>query len=200
MRNSTTRNLLLLQNNIRPLHEILRYLSKERFQDITSEMVESIIDHLSPDDLIYGSHITLIQVSSKDLRITFKAHFNVDETSALIRADLNFSPTKDYDVSLTNDLFKEYCNLVAGGLCQYFLSVNILAGLSLPLATSGIDEIFHSDQLRDFTLTDYWILQGEKFKFTCTVLVDVLNDDLKGCFSFNEEFFKSSEINSIDIL
>ncbi|RZA16690.1 MAG: hypothetical protein EOP10_24135, partial [Proteobacteria bacterium] len=62
------------------LQALLRSLSKLRFENISGRKVDLVKDHPNPDYFVYGSHQTVIQIASKDLRITFKSHFTVSNT------------------------------------------------------------------------------------------------------------------------
>src|SRR6476620_9386383 len=65
------------------LYTMIRELSKKRFADITARRDVVVEDHDHPDDFIYGSHLTVIQIAAKDLRITYKSHFNLSDVKAL---------------------------------------------------------------------------------------------------------------------
>ncbi|RZA24774.1 MAG: hypothetical protein EOP10_08895 [Proteobacteria bacterium] len=151
------------------LQALLRSLSKLRFENISGRTVDLVKDHPNPDDFVYGSHQTVIQIASKDLRITFKSHFTVSNTQTLLKKKLVKGALKPL-----YDLFMEYSNLVAGGVSQQLHASDIVSGISLPMATSGFDELIASDVLRSTSYFDYWMICGEGFCFTCTAMVDIL--------------------------
>lgn len=178
--------LLLLKDKNRHLYDLIRYLSRQRFSDISSRPVTAVNDHQHPDDFVYGSHQTVIQIASRELRITFKSHFKLANTKGLVERKASMERSARQIQKATYDLFMEYSNLVAGGISQQLYANGIVAGISLPMATSGFDELIASDQLRPTSYFDYWRIHGEDFQFTCTVCVDILSEEwLKG-FRFEE--------------
>lgn len=188
----STPRLLLLKNKNRHLYDLIRYLSKQRFTDISARPVTDVRDHPQPDDFVYGSHQTVIQIASRDLRITFKSHFKLGNTRVLTERGRENNKNRGQPAEksarhlqkLTYDLFMEYSNLVAGGISQHLHANGIVAGISLPMATSGFDELISSDELRETSYFDYWIIAGEEYQFTCTVCVDLLTEDWLKTFRF----------------
>ncbi|RZA17852.1 MAG: hypothetical protein EOP10_22005 [Proteobacteria bacterium] len=85
------------------------------------------------------------------------------------------------------DLFMEYSNLVAGGVSQQLHASEIVSGISLPMATSGFDELIASDAVRSTSFFDYWMICGEGFSFTCTAIVDILEGAKLDGLNFKEE-------------
>ncbi|MBC7660055.1 MAG: hypothetical protein H7249_10130 [Chitinophagaceae bacterium] len=187
----------LLRNKSRGLYELLQHLSKERFGAITQRSSILVKDHPNPGDFVYGSHLTVIQIASRELRITFKSHFTLSETQALTQKGSD-ARTLARVLESTQDLFMEYSNLVAGGLKKELHLRSIAAGISLPLATSGFDELIASDVVRPSTFLDYWIVCGKDFQFTCSVAVDFLDETWLLAFSFEEKEDKAA--GSLEIL
>lgn len=163
---------------------LLRSLSKARFENISGRKIFETLDHPHPDDYVYGSHQTLIQIAAKDLRVTFKSHFALTHTENLIRKTKN--PKKSRQKAIY-DLFMEYSNLVAGGLSQRLHSGGIVSGISLPMATTGFDELLASDSVKGTSYFDYWLVKGDGFSFTCTAQVDLLSDAWLKDFVFSED-------------
>jgi hypothetical protein len=166
------------------LQAFLRSLSKFRFESLSQKTVERVVDHPNPDGFLYGSHQTIIQVASKDLRITFKSHFTVASTIAILKEKRASHPRK-----ALHDLFMEYSNLVAGGISQQLHDNGVICGISLPIATGGFDELIASDVLGETSYFDYWLVGGETFAFTCTVVVDLLDDIRLESLRFSNEGF-----------
>jgi hypothetical protein len=168
------------------LYAMIRELSRKRFSDITARRDLVIEDHEHPDDFIYGSHLTVIQIAAKDLRITFKSHFNLSDVKALTQRRNSPERSLDQILKSSYDLFKEYNNLVAGGIAQQLHSCGIVAGISLPIATSGFDELISSDEIRASRLYDFWIVRGEGFHFTCSVYAEIFETDLLDLFVYGD--------------
>lgn len=176
--------LAYLKDHHRDLYAMIREISRRRFADITARRDLLIDDHDHPDDFIYGSHLTMIQMAAKDLRITFKSHFNISDVAALTRRRHGPDRSSNQILKSTYDLFKEYSNLVAGGITQQMHSCGIVAGISLPIATSGFDEIISSDELRMTRLYDFWRVSGENFQFTCSASVEIFETELLDLFVY----------------
>lgn len=107
--------------------------------------------------------MALIFVAGPDLRITFKIHFDDDMISVL-----NIDETGDEkkDKESLQDACKELANLI-GGQAKLFLEGNDFAvGLSLPISTSGFDEVFFRIQRSKFltqTENRKIVARGETF-------------------------------------
>jgi hypothetical protein len=168
------------------LYTMIRELSRKRFADITARRDLTIEDHESPDDFIYGSHLTVIQIAAKDLRLTFKSHFTLTDVKALTQRKNAPDRTPEQILKSSYDLFKEYSNLVAGGITQQLHSCGIVAGISLPIATSGFDELISSDELRLSRLYDFWKIRGEGFHFTCSVYAEIFETELLHLFIYGD--------------
>ncbi|WP_141733662.1 hypothetical protein [Oligoflexus tunisiensis] len=179
-------SLAYLKDAHQHLYTMIRELSRKRFADITARRDLVIEEHERPDDFIYGSHLTVIQIAAKDLRITYKSHFNLTDVMALTQR--KGAPERSHEQILKSsyDLFKEYNNLVAGGITQQLHSCGIVAGISLPIATSGFDELISSDEVRGSRLYDFWRVRGEGFHFTCSVYAEIFETELLDLFVYGE--------------
>lgn len=179
-------SLAYLKDAHQHLYTMIRELSRKRFADITARRDLVIEEHEHPDDFIYGSHLTVIQIAAKDLRITYKSHFNLSDVMALTQR--KGAPERSHEQILKSsyDLFKEYNNLVAGGITQQLHSCGIVAGISLPIATSGFDELISSDEVRTSRLYDFWRIRGEGFHFTCSVYAEIFETELLDLFVYGD--------------
>lgn len=191
--------LLFLKDKNKALYDLIRFLSEQRFSDISGRPVLEIKDHETPDDFVYGSHQTVIQIASRDLRITFKSHFKLEDARRLTDRKKPLERNMKQVQKSTYDLFMEYSNLVAGGISQHLHANGIVAGISLPMATSGFDELISSDSIKPTSYFDYWRVLAEDFHFTCTVCVDILNEQRLGTLSF-EKPETSEDDSGLEIL
>lgn len=182
----STHDLALLKDTNVHIYTMLRELSKKRFADITARRELTLEDHEHPDDFIYGSHLTVIQIAAKDLRLTFKSHFNLNDVRILTQRRGGPERSLDQILKSSYDLFKEYNNLVAGGITQQLHSCGVVAGISLPIATSGLDELISSDEVRGSRLYDFWRIKGEGFQFTCSVYAEIFETDLLDLFVYGD--------------
>lgn len=188
--------LPLLRDAHPPLQRMIRALSRQRFEDISAEPDLRIEEHEHPDDFIYGSHLTVIQIAAKDLRLTFKSHFNLSDIARLTAR----AKTPAQVLGSAYDLFKEYSNLVAGGISQQLHACGIVAGISLPLATSGFDELIASDELRLGRHYDFWQVKSAHLKFVCSAYAEIFEDNLLGKFTFDENSLQGSEGGDVELL
>ncbi len=171
-------HLARLKDHHAPLHLLLRKLSQRRFVDFTGRTDIHLAEVKVEDDFIYGAHVSIIQLAARDLRLTFKAHFNLSEVETLtLRKNAGTRTNKELRRS-TYDLFREYTNLVAGAMAKQFQGDGVLAGISLPLATSGFNEVIASDELLPHRLVDYWTIRGSDFEFICSIHLDILRPDV----------------------
>ena len=168
------------------LQHLLRSLAQRRFVDFTARH-ECLLDDLPEiDDFIYGAHVSLIQIAARDLRLTFKAHFNMLEVAALTARKNGLTRTPEQVQRSTYDLFREYTNLVAGAMAKQFQSCGVLAGISLPLATSGFNEVISSDELQDQRMVDFWVMRSSDFRFICSVHLDILRPEVLSLLSVDD--------------
>lgn len=126
-------------------------------------------------EIVYGDRMSLVFVAGPSLRILFKVHYD----SSLARA-LKMAP-KESDLRIsdqfTAQIMQEYANLVAGRCKSMLDERDIETGLSLPLTTGGIDEIFFrnlksSPYMRDVS----WVLKPENHpvKMTISCSIEIL--------------------------
>ncbi len=179
-------SLAFLKDAHEHLYTMIRELSRKRFADITARRDLMIEDHDHPDDFIYGSHLTVIQIAAKDLRITFKSHFNLSDVMTLTQRRGAPERSQEQILKSSYDLFKEYNNLVAGGITQQLHSCGVVAGISLPIATSGFDELISSDEVRASRLYDFWKIQAEGFQFICSVYAEIFETELLDLFVYGD--------------
>lgn len=173
----------LLRDHQPDLQGMIRAYSLTRFMAIARLRDFTLKEHDAIDSYVYGSHQAMLLVASKDLKVTFKAHFNVrDLTIPSLKAEAAGEAAKL--MRLTQDFFREYANLVAGGIKQQLQSCGIICGISLPIVTSGYDEMIFSDTLRKTRLYDFWKIRSATSEFTCTAHVDVFDSTRLATYSF----------------
>ncbi len=122
------------------------------------------------DDFCYGSHMSIIMVAGKDLRILYKVHFKVKDFMGEFHGISNKVQLFDY--------FREYCNLMAGSIKKDLRAQNYVCGISLPTITSGYDEILFSDPIRDERYIDCFAIGSDTRRFVVTVQIETNNLEL----------------------
>jgi hypothetical protein len=114
--------------------------------------------------MVYAPKMALILIAGKDFRLTLKAHYKPKTFSQYMNKQI----TRDR----VNDMFREYCNLVAGAIKQPLISEGIICGISLPTVTSGYDELVFSDRFRGAKLKECFEVGKEQAKVVITLNVE----------------------------
>lgn len=177
----------MLKDTYPELQNMIRELSRRRFTDISNRSELELSDSLSPDDFIYGAHLTVIQLAAKDLRLTFKTHFNLSDVKVLTQRQSSGERSSEQIMKSSYDLFKEYSNLVAGGIAQQLHDSGTVAGISLPIATSGFNEIISSDLPRPQSYNDYWDIKGQDFSFSCSIFIEIFGTEALDQLVYNDK-------------
>jgi CheY-specific phosphatase CheX len=99
---------------------------------------------------VHGNWMGLILVSGKDMRVTYKVHFNVKDVKVILAEMLGKDPS-EISVGLSLDFIKEFCNLTAGNIKQVLeeQAEPIATGISLPIVTKGFDDLFYQPSTKD---------------------------------------------------
>ena len=126
-----------------------------------------LIDHPYPDDYMYGDDLTIIQLISSQLNMTFKVHYNFAQNRGLLSQSTRSKSEASSERYLT-DLFKEYSNVVLGEMCKQLAHNSIYAEISLPLDTWGLEELISANKQLPSTYYDYFQISGEGFCFSAT--------------------------------
>ncbi|RYZ92884.1 MAG: hypothetical protein EOP06_02820 [Proteobacteria bacterium] len=172
------------------IYLMLTDMAKMRLSAMSTEIdLQKIemIEHPVPDDYIYGSTITLLQIAAKDLRFTVKVHFNISDVLLIppIKKMKNRSPERELTAAL--DFFQEYCNLLGGAISTQIQNEGIVAGLSLPLSSSGFDEYIDSERLSDRRWNEYFQVFYPGFKFVLTSHIELSEVNLLSKFKYIPE-------------
>lgn len=120
----------------------------------------------SSEGRIFANWMSIILISGKSLRITFKTHFNHKDAKRLVASNPGRA---EITPNQTIDLIKEFCNLTAGYTKQIFRECDHSLGISLPLCTRGFYEIFSTKN----KITDYyvWTLDFPEVQLICSALI-----------------------------
>ncbi|MBF0361526.1 MAG: chemotaxis protein CheX [Oligoflexia bacterium] len=175
------------------LIQIARDVSLDRF---SSHMgAQSAIIQDTEDgciNKIRSFHTSTIIISGKDIRMTFKIHFDSDTAIYFASRCFKKDPT-DYPQTKAIDFFKEYVNLVAGRIKKIFHGQNIPVGISLPIVTRGFDEIFFSgaDKSDEYISNTWGIKENEEIVY-CTCVVDSFNKQMVKELKYPEENQKTT--------
>ena len=132
----------------------------------------------SPQDHRVGQvltrYIATVLLTSGDIRMVFKVHFDPDPIRSYRQAR-GVSEDKLDDEQLI-DFMKELGNQMAGRVCRVFDAHHISMGMSVPLCTRGIYEIYADYQTKSGTVTqfgDFWRLEGAFQAIYCSCCVEL---------------------------
>lgn len=127
------------------------------------------------DRRVFGHYMSLILVAGRAAKITFKLHFMSEDMVALMSRSLGESPEAITDERVI-DFAKEFCNQFAGGIKQKFEgSGGIRLGISLPVATTGFDEVFYPrPKAGPDTLASAWVVTTGLASVTFSIVVELL--------------------------
>jgi CheY-specific phosphatase CheX len=124
---------------------------------------------------VHANWMALILISGNDVRVTFKAHFNISELRLVMIDSMGMSSDEVSD-ALVLDYMKEYCNLTAGLIKQVFEENDVSVGISLPVVTRGFDEIFYK-AINKNEIQENWELLVNGQKVICTPCINIFNPD-----------------------
>jgi hypothetical protein len=124
---------------------------------------------------VLKTHIVMVLLTCAELRIAFKVHFNYAQVRSYRRAH-GHSDEKMSDKQIV-DFMKELCNRMGGQVCRVFDARNMGMGMSVPLATRGIYEIYADYQSKEGASTrfgDFWSLDGSFEDLYCSCYVELM--------------------------
>ena len=152
---------------------MIRHYARVRFAALAPDAGELGVTPLAPGKLVHGAMQAIILLAGQDIRLSFKVHFNrVDLTDLLRQRGASSGEAAEQRATLL-DFFREYVNLTAGGVNGELQRRAIDCGISLPVTTSGFDELFFSERLAPTCLTDGWTMQAPGLSFVCTSALDL---------------------------
>lgn len=156
--------------------ELCRHTAVQRLTYL-SRVDWDLIEHDAWDQLVFASHMAVITVAGKDLKIFFKAHFR---PSGMAKSVSNCTDTRR-----CVDFLNEFANLFAGGIKQILLEQKLICGISLPTVLSGFDEIIFSDKIRPHRYLDCFKLKNQDTEIFITVSTDIMStfvfDNIQNC-------------------
>lgn len=173
------------------LSKMTRSYCVNRFQSISGVIKPEISEAPNPDDFVYGTKQVVIIIAGNEVKITLKIHFMEKDVKKLLLRLEKDVVNQSSDQDLIYDRFKEYANLVAGAIKTQLEVSGMICGISLPILSSGFDEIVTSDRLRSRSFYDYFIISNTDVKFTVTLAVDAISPDFLNNYTFNPSEDKS---------
>lgn len=144
--------------------ELSRNVALDRFALSASKPTARIEELADWDRLTYGSKMSLITAAGKDFKFVFKVHF-FPKKFTKVASDFN-------SMKLVLDFFREYCNLVAGAIKEVLMAKGLICGISLPIVTSGDDEMIFSDKIKTERVYDYFRIHVDGFDLVVSSTTD----------------------------
>jgi len=128
--------------------------------------------------------------------MVFKVHFNPDQ----IRGWRKRKGAADEDLHDRQliDFMKELTNQMAGRLCRVCDAHGIAVGMSVPLCTRGIHEIYADYQTRTGAVTkfgDFWRLDGAFDAIYCSCYVELTSREGFPELSCSDESSSEGELD-----
>lgn len=188
------------QANVDNLQELLRSASVIQASQYFDGQPVTLIPAPSDHQLgqVLARYIAMVLLTCDELRIVFKVHFNPEQ----IRAYRQGKGAVDADLSDKQlvDFMKELSNQMGGRVCRIFDANQISMGMSVPLCTRGIYEIYADYQTKAGAITkfgDFWRLEGPFDSIYCSCYVELLTkNDLSGIKAEDE----AAEEGELDFL
>lgn len=184
--------------NVDNLRELLRNASViQASQYFNGQNVDLVP---SPPDLKLGQvlsrYIAMVLLTCNELRIVFKVHFNPEQ----IRAYRQARGTAEEDLSDKQliDFMKELSNQMGGRVCRIFDAHKIAIGMSVPLCTRGIYEIYADYQSKSGAITkfgDFWQLDGPFQTIYCSCFVELMGKDDFSTIKAADEVAEEGELD-----
>ncbi|TAK94054.1 MAG: hypothetical protein EPO09_10680 [Aquabacterium sp.] len=166
--------------NVDNLRELLRNASviqaSQYFNGQDVQVIPSPPDHKLGQ--VLSRYIAMVLLTSNELRIVFKVHFNPEQIRTYRQA--RGASADDLSDKQLIDFMKELSNQMGGRVCRIFDAHQIAIGMSVPLCTRGIYEIYADYQPKSGAITkfgDFWQLNGPFDTIYCSCFVELMGKD-----------------------
>lgn len=141
-------------------------------------------------------YMAMVILNSHDLRIALKLHFDLEHMQQYRQAC--GASGDELDPSRVIDYLKELSNQVGGRLCRAFDACQLPMGMSVPLCTRGIYEIYADYSERNGAVIkggDLWRLSGSFGTLYCTCYCEVPPGADYAAISCNDDSADAGELD-----
>ena len=139
-----------------PINKIIREIAVSSFNEFTG--CEGKVEGVDrQDDFVYGFLMTIILTHCDSFDSMFKVHFSVKDAVSITKEATGLDE-EDVSEEEAVDFIKEYTNMFAGHFVGDLAQRGIRADISIPVTTSGFDEVTFTDTFYDDEDRDYWKL------------------------------------------
>ncbi len=119
-------------------------------------------------------YMALVILNSEEIQIVFKIHFNPEQVRSY-RKSMNH-PERDLADRQLVDFMKELTNQMGGRVCRVFDTHQIAMGMSVPLCTRGLYELYADYKTKTGAVVkfgDLWRLDGAIGSLYCSSYVEL---------------------------
>jgi hypothetical protein len=187
-----------LQASKDSLRELLRDVSvvqaQQYFDDSPVTLVSTPVDHSLGQ--VLTRYIATVLLTCDELRVVLKVHFNPEQIRAYRQAK-GFSGDDLSDKQLI-DFMKELSNQMGGRVCRIFDAHQIAMGMSIPLCTRGIYEIYADYQAKSGAVAkfgDFWRLNGPFEFLYCSCYVELISKEDFSAIKYTDEQAQEGELD-----
>jgi CheY-specific phosphatase CheX len=149
-------NTAKADEEIPPINRIIREVAIDSFNEFTGANA-TIKPVAKKDDFVYDFLMTIILTHCDSFDSMFKAHFSV-ATAMKITCQATGLEPDELTEEESIDFIKEYTNMFAGHFVGDLAQRGIRADISIPVTTSGFDEVVFTDIFYNDEYRDYWVL------------------------------------------
>ena len=143
---------------IRNLLDLFR-LNALKLLEIEVEGVSFVTIPCPRRRLAFHQHLALILLNHPAFQLRYTVHFMLGQAVKIV-ARKNQIPVADVSKTRAVDYFKEYCNILAGSICNGLFAYQIDVEHSLPFAVQGYNDIFFTTA-DDSTISEAFFSQAE---------------------------------------
>jgi hypothetical protein len=187
-----TDNELVLDNIVK----IVKTAASARMHSVLANEKIETQDEPFPQ-LMPGEWISLVLLSSNELRIFFKIFFDYETLRCVLKNRDVINTAIDLKDDTLKDFMREYCNLVGGYINAILEKLNIQTSMSLPLTLKGFDDFFFPYAGNKNSLEKNWLLNCNGNKFYCSCFIEIL--DFKNLNSFKTFVHEEVDLKEGDV-
>lgn len=182
-------------NSLRALlREASAVQARQYFDDSPVALIASPPEHRLGQ--VLTRYIATVLLTCDELRIVLKVHFNPEQIRTY-RESKGYSGNDLSDKQLI-DFMKELSNQMGGRVCRIFDAHHIAMGMSIPLCTRGIYEIYADYQTKSGAITkfgDFWRLDGPFAFLYCSCYVEVTSSADFTAIQYTDEQSQEGELD-----
>ncbi len=139
-----------------------------------AKLKAAALSEISADRPVLAHWISLILISGKQVRITFRIHFHTAAARELASGAFS-APTTKVSSEQAHDFAKEFCNFCAGRIKHLLTANGYEVGISLPLTMRGFDQVFEEPSGETYAFEDRWMIVGDRETIFCSTLIESAN-------------------------